>query len=118
MLRQQYDTFAVVSARVHAWFLLYSFEFFLQVDALRTVSTRQNKECLTKNELTPAVLSARAHTGCYFGDMQFFLQADNLQTLPTHQKRQSLAKPNECDASVIQMTVSTMLIALKPGSQY
>ena len=38
---------------------------------------------------------------------QFFLQTDSLQTLPKHQNGQSLAKPNECDPSVIQMTVST-----------
>ena len=49
MLRQQYDTSAVVSARAHgSCSVPYSYEFFHQVDSLRTVSTRQNKECLTE----------------------------------------------------------------------
>ena len=63
MLRQQYDTSAVVSARAHGFCSVpYSNGFFLQVDALRTVSTRQNKECLKEriDNGTPAVLSARA----------------------------------------------------------
>ena len=48
MLRQQYDTSAVVSARDHGFYTVpYSYEFFLQGDVLRTVSTRQNKEYLT-----------------------------------------------------------------------
>ena len=49
---------------------LYSYGFFLQVDALRTVSTRQNKECLTERiDGTPAVLSARAYLlDVIFGD--------------------------------------------------
>ena len=85
MLRQQYDTSALVSARAHGFCSVpYSYGFFLQVDALRTMSTRQNKECLTDNG-TPAVLSARAHLlDVIFGDYcdrQFFLQADSLQTL-------------------------------------
>ena len=63
MLRQQYDTSAVVSARAHGFCSVpYSNGLFLQVDALRTVSTRRNKECLTEriDNGTPAVLSARA----------------------------------------------------------
>ena len=49
MLRQQYDTSAVVSARAHgSCSVPYSYGFFHQVDFLRTVSTRQNKECLTE----------------------------------------------------------------------
>ena len=66
---------------------LYSYGFFLQVDALRTVSTRQNKECLTEriDNGTPAVLSARAYLLVLFletiRDRQFFLQTDSLQTL-------------------------------------
>ena len=49
MLRQQYDTSAVVSARTHgSCSVPYSYGFFHQVDSLRTVSTRQNKECLTE----------------------------------------------------------------------
>ena len=84
------DTSAVVSARAHGFCSVhvpYSYGFFLQVDALRTVSTRQNKECLTEriDNGTPAVLRARAHLldvicGDYC-DRQFFLQADSLQTL-------------------------------------
>ena len=89
MLRQQYDTSALVSARAHGFCSVpYSYVFFLQVDALRTtMSTRQNKECLTEriDNGTPAVLSARAHLlDVIFGDYcdrQFFLQADSLQTL-------------------------------------
>ena len=88
MLRQQYDTSAVVSALAHGFCSVpYSYEFFLQVDALRTVSTRQNKECLTEriDNGTPAVLRTRAHLlDVIFGDYydgQFFLQADSLQTL-------------------------------------
>ena len=64
MLRQQYDTSAVVSARAHGFCSVpCSYGFFLQVDALRTVSTRQNKECRTEriDNGTPAVLSAHAH---------------------------------------------------------
>ena len=64
MVRQQYDTSAVVSARAHCFYTVpYSYQFFLQVEALRTVSTRQNKECLTEriDNGTPTVLSARAH---------------------------------------------------------
>ena len=49
MLRQQYDTSAVVSARAHGFCSVpYSYGFFLQTDALRTVSTRHNKECLAE----------------------------------------------------------------------
>ena len=49
MLRQQYDTSAVVSARAHGFCSVpYSYGFFLQIDALRTVSTRHNKECLAE----------------------------------------------------------------------
>ena len=49
MLRQQYDTSAVVSARAHgSCSVPYSYGFFHQVDSLRTVSTRQNKEYLTE----------------------------------------------------------------------
>ena len=88
MLRQQYDTSAVVSARAHGFCSVpYSYGFLLQVDALTTVSTRQNKECHTEriDNDTPAVLSARAHLlDVIFGDYcdkQFFLQADSLQTL-------------------------------------
>ena len=46
------------SVHVHMVSALYSYGFFLQVDALRTVSTRQNKECLTEriDNGTPAVL--------------------------------------------------------------
>ena len=99
MLRQQYDTSAVVSARAHGFYSVpYSYEFFLQVDAFWTVSTRKNKECLTEriDNGTPAVLSARAdliflETTHY--DKQFFLQADSLQTFLRHQNGQSLAKP-------------------------
>ena len=72
MLRQQYDTSAGVNARAHGFRSVpYSYGFFLQVDALRTVSTRQNKECLTEriDNGTPAVLSARAHLlDVIFGD--------------------------------------------------
>ena len=67
---------------------LYSYGFFLQVDALRTVSTRQNKECLTEriDNGTPAVLSARAYLlDVIFGDYTVtgnsLLQTDSLQTL-------------------------------------
>ena len=60
------------SVHVHMVSALYSnYGFFLQVDALRTVSTRQNKECLTEriDNGTPAVLSARAHLlDVIFGD--------------------------------------------------
>ena len=46
MLRQQYDTSVVVSARAHgSCSVPYSYGFFHQVDFLRTVST---KECLTE----------------------------------------------------------------------
>ena len=58
MLCQQYDTTAVVSARAHGFYTVpYSNEFFLQVDALRTVSIRQTKESLTEriDSGTPAV---------------------------------------------------------------
>ena len=49
MLRQQYDTSAVVSERAHGFYTVpYSYEFFQQGDVLRIVSTRQNKECLTE----------------------------------------------------------------------
>ena len=57
MLRQQYDRSAVVSARAHGFYTV-SYEFFLQGDALRTVSARQNKECLTERI---DKLSAREH---------------------------------------------------------
>ena len=59
------------SVHVHMVSALYSYGFFLQVDALRTVSTRQNKECLTEriDNGTPAVLSARAYLlDVIFGD--------------------------------------------------
>ena len=51
-----------------------------------TVSTCQNRECLTEriNNGTPAVLSARAHLLDVIFE-HFFLEADSLQTLPTHQ---------------------------------
>ena len=51
------------SVHVHMVSALYSHGFFLQVDALRTVSTHQNKECFTEriDNGTPAVLSARAY---------------------------------------------------------
>ena len=70
MLRQQYGTSAVVGARAHRFYTVpYSYEFFLQVDA---VSTRQNKECSVPYRIdngTPAVLSARAHLiDVIFGD--------------------------------------------------
>ena len=73
MLRQQYDASAVVSARAHgSCSVPYSYGFFHQVDSLRTVSTRQNKECLTEridNQWHPAVSSARAHLlDVIFGD--------------------------------------------------
>ena len=94
----------------------YSYKFFLQVDALRTVSTRQNKECLTER-WHPCSVNNWVHVHLYlmlfFGDYcakQFFLQTDSLQTLPTHQNGQSLEKPNECDPSVLQMTVSTITV--------
>ena len=49
MLRQQYDTSAVVSARAHGFCSRqYSYEFFLQADTLRIVSTHQSKEFLTE----------------------------------------------------------------------
>ena len=59
----------MVSARVHGFYsVTYSYEFFLQVDALRTVSTRQNKECLTER-IDNGTLSARAHLiDVIFGD--------------------------------------------------
>ena len=51
----------LVSVRAHGFCSVrYSYGYFLQVDALRTVSTRQNKECRIDNG-TPAVLSAHAH---------------------------------------------------------
>ena len=90
----------------------YSYKFFLQVDALRTVSTRQNKECLTE-QWHPCSVNNWMHVHLFiFWRLQycakhFFLQTVSLQTLPTHQNEQSLAKPNECDPSVLQMTVST-----------
>ena len=44
---QKYEASAVVSACAHGFYTVpYSYEFFLQVDALRTVSTRQNKELM------------------------------------------------------------------------
>ena len=53
-LSQQCDRSAVVSARAHGFYTVpHSYEFFLQVDALRTVSTRQNKECLTERQWDP-----------------------------------------------------------------
>ena len=76
------------SVHVHMVSALYSYGFFLQVDALRTVSTRQNKECLTEriDSGTPAVLSARAYLlDVIFGDYTVtgnsLLQTDSLQTL-------------------------------------
>ena len=87
MLRQQYDTSSVVSARAHSFCSVH-----LRVlSASRTVSTRQNRGCLTEriNNGTLAVLSARAHLlDVIFGDYcykHFFLEADSLQTLPTDQ---------------------------------
>ena len=76
MLRQQYDTSAVVSARAHRFYTVpYSYEFFLQVDALRTglslLVRTKNAQCLTEriDNGTPAVLSARAHLiDVIFGD--------------------------------------------------
>ena len=116
------DTSAMVSARARARGVCsvpYSYKFFLQVDSLRTVSTRQNKEYLTE-QWHPCSVNNWVHVHLYlmlfFGDYcakQFFLQTDSLQTLPTHQNGQSLAKPNECDPSVLQMTVSTNC----PGSR-
>ena len=83
MLRQQYDTSAVVSARAHGFCSVpYSYGFFLQVDALPTVSTRQN---VIQNELTMTPLQCwvHVHICLIFGDYcdKFFLQADSLQTL-------------------------------------
>ena len=78
MLRQQYDTSAVVSARAHAFYSVpYSYEYFLQVDALRTVSTRQNKDrqlhpCSVECTCTLMLFSETTHC-----DKQFFLQADS-----------------------------------------
>ena len=77
------------SVHVHMVSALYSYGFFLQVDALRTVSTRQNKECLITERIdngTPAVLSARAYLlDVIFGDYTVagnsLLQTDSLQTL-------------------------------------
>ena len=76
------------SVHVHMVSALYSYGFFLQVDALRTVSTRQNKESLTEriDNGTPAVLSARAYLlDVIFGDYTVtgnsLLQTDSLQTL-------------------------------------
>ena len=73
------------------WSVPYSYKFFLQVDALRTVSTRQNKECLTE-QWHPCSVNNWVHVHLYlmlfFGvycAKQFFLQTDSLQTLPTHQ---------------------------------
>ena len=65
-LRQQYDTSAVVSARAHGFcYIQDSYEFFLQVDTLRTVSTHQSKECLqNKLTLTPLV-SCSVHVHIY-----------------------------------------------------
>ena len=105
----------MVSARARAHGVCsvpYSYKFFLQVDALRTVSTRQNKEFLTE-QWHPCSVNNWVHVHLYlmfFGDYcakLFFLQTDSLQTLPTHHNGQSLAKPNDCDPSVLQITVST-----------
>ena len=102
-IRLQYDTSAVVSARAHGFYTVpYSYEFFLQVDALQTVSSRQNKECLTEriDNGTLAVLSARAHLiDVIFGDYSLVTrqsQANSEQAI----LRKTLA-------SVLQMTVST-----------
>ena len=69
------------------WCLLctpYSYRFFLQVDALRAVSTRQNKECLTE-QWHPCSVNNWVHVHLYlmlfFGDYcgkQFFLQTDSV----------------------------------------
>ena len=46
----------------------YSYKFFLQVDALRTVSTRQNKECLTEqwHPCSVTIGCTCTSTWCYF----------------------------------------------------
>ena len=86
MLRQQYDTSAVVSARAHGFYTVpYSYEFFQQGDVLRIVSTRQNKECLTER------IDNVECTCTYM--LMLFLETTHLQTLPTHQNGQPLAKP-------------------------
>ena len=70
------------SVHVHMVSALYSYGFFLpEVDALRTVSTRQNKECLTEriDNGTPAVLSARAYLlDVIFGDYTVTGNSKNL----------------------------------------
>ena len=97
MLRQQYDTSAVVSARAHGFYTVpYSYEFFQQGDVLRIVSTRQNKECLTEQ-------IDNVECTCTF-KMMLFLEAIHLQTLPTQSERATLGKTL---AGVLQMTVST-----------
>ena len=107
------DTSAVVSARARGVCSVpYSYKIFLQVDALRTVHPLE--QGLPYRQWHPCSVNNWVHVHLYlmlfFGDYcakQFFLQTDSLQTLPTHQNGQSLAKPNECDPSVLQMTVST-----------
>ena len=72
----------VVSARAHGFYTVpYSYEFFLQGDVLRTVSTRQKKECLTEQ-------IDNVECTCTF-KLMLFLET----TLPTHQNGQPLAKP-------------------------
>ena len=97
MLRQHYDTSAVVSARAHGFYTVpYSYQFFQQGDVLRIVSTRQNKECLTER------IDNVECTGTF--KLMLFLGATHLQTLPTQSDRVTLGKTL---AGVIQMTVST-----------
>ena len=102
-IRLQYDTSAVASARAHGFYtVLYSYEFFLQVDALRTVSSRRNKECLTEriDNGTLAVLSARAYLiDVIFGDYSLVTRQS--------QANSEQAILGKTLASVLQMTVST-----------
>ena len=84
MLRQQYDT----SVHVHmvCCSVPYPYEFFRQIDVLRTVSTRENKERLTE-QIDYDTLRCSVHMPPMlmlfwrlYSNMQFFLQADRLQT--------------------------------------
>ena len=63
--------------------------------SLRTVSTRQNKECLTEQWHPCSVnnwVDVHLYLMLFFGDYcakQCFLQTNSLQTLPTHQNGQN-----------------------------
>ena len=91
------DTSAVVSARARGvCSVLYSYKFFLQVDALRTVSTRQNKECLTE-EWHPCSVNNWVHVHLYF---MLFLET----TVPSN--------------SFCRLTVSRLFLRIRTGNSW